>query len=103
MMCKDCADCFWFNNEETSKTVSNCEDYSQVCIPVPKAFLMAVARDIAYGHNVAHRQNPRFMGVRALTAVDISHALVKIYGNKRKHVPMKAIEKVMNRINKSSG
>jgi len=64
---------------------------------------MAMARDIAYGQNTVHRGSPRFVGVRTPTAMEISQALAKIYGNKRKNISMKAIEKVISRMYKSGG
>jgi len=93
MLCKECVDCFWYNSQEKSKSVPDCDDSSQVCIPVPKAHLMAIAKDLAYKRYDKARDGM----VVAPTASDFSQALMMIYGKKRKSVSMRSIEKAMMR------
>jgi len=93
MLCKECIDCFWYNANVKSKSDPNCEDSAQVCIPVPKAHVMAIAKDIAY-----KRYDKAKAGmVIAPTASDFAQALMQIYGKKRKSVSMRSIEKAMMR------
>jgi len=93
MLCKECVDCFWYNANVTSKSEPNCDDSAQVCIPVPKAHVMAIAKDIAY----KRYDKTKTGSVVPPTALDISQALMMIYGKKRKSVSMKSIEKAMMR------
>jgi len=91
MLCKECIDCFWHNSKETHKSVSSCDDNSQVCIPVPKAHVIAIAKDIAY-----RRYEKTKNGTVAVpTALDFAQALALVYGKKRKHVSMKCIENAL--------
>jgi len=94
MLCKECIDCFWYNAKVTSKSVPDCDDSSQVCIPVPKAHLMAIAKDIAYRR---YDKAGAAGMVVAPTASDLSQALMQIYGKKRKSVSIRSIEKAMLR------
>jgi len=94
MLCKECADCFWYNSKVTNRSEPDCDDSAQVCIPVPKAHLMAIAKDIAYKR--FDKAGAAGMIVSP-TASDLSQALMMIYGKKRKSVSMRSIERAMKR------
>jgi len=92
MLCKECATCFWFNPNETRKSVPNCDDYSPSCIPVEKSQVLAIAKELAYKRNVKSNDS-----VMKPSVSDVSLALSEIYRTRRKTISSKAIEKVLAR------
>jgi len=91
MLCKECAICFWFNPNETRKNVSSCDDNSQVCIPIEKSQVLAMAKEIAYKRNIKSNN------VIKPSVSDVSQVLSEIYGKRRKAVSSNSIEKVLKR------
>ncbi|MDR2593550.1 MAG: hypothetical protein LBC87_02115 [Fibromonadaceae bacterium] len=91
MLCKECTTCFWFNSEETRKDVSNCDDHSQNCTPINRSQVFAIAKELTY------KRNAKSDNVLKPSILDVSQALLEIYGKKRKTIPNSSIEKVLKR------
>jgi len=92
MLCKECSTCFWFNPNETQKSVSECDDNSQVCIPIDKSQVLAIAKELSYIRNI------KSDNIHKPSVLDISQALSEIYGKRRKAISSKSIERVLKRL-----
>jgi len=91
MLCKDCQGCFWHNEKETDRRVSQCDDDSKVCFPVPKAHVMDMAKEMAYN------RNPRSDKPQKATESDVIQALLTLSKGKRKRIPLDSVRKVLSR------
>jgi len=91
MLCKECATCFWFNPNETRRDVSDCDDYSQKCIPIDRSQVFAIAKELTY------KRNAKSENVLKSSVLDVSQALSEMYGKRRKTIPISSIEKVLKR------